>query len=130
LIKIARLELEGMDELLDRVNKMGQRGEEIKKNALNKAADLVKRSMESKAPRSNLNKTHLADNIKVSDIVKNDGFDYIRIGPLESDFYYSIFTELGTRNIPAQHWMAKSVLENKREINRIIKEELERGIGV
>jgi len=128
---MAKLELEGMDALIDKINKLGDKGEDIKKNALARAGERVKSSMEKKAPRSKLAKKHMADHIKVSDIEKEDGVDFIKVGPNKGDnseFYYSKFTEWGTSKIPAQHWAEKSVLENKREINVIIKEELERGL--
>jgi HK97 gp10 family phage protein len=129
---MARIELEGMQELIDRVNKLGSHGTEIKKKALDKAGALVKVSMEQKAPRSELSKKHMADNIQVSDIEKEDGVDYVQIGPNKGDnseFFYSKFTEWGTSKIPAQHWAENSVLENKKKINEVIKEELERGLG-
>jgi HK97 gp10 family phage protein len=128
---LAKIELEGMQELIDRVNKLGTKGEVIKKNTLIKAGTLVKNAMEKKAPRSILNKKHMADNIKMSDIEKENGVDYIKIGPNKGDnseFFYSKFTEWGTSKIPAQHWAENSVLENKKEINEIIVEELKRGL--
>lgn len=128
---MAKIELEGMQELIDRVNKLGEKGEVIKKNTLIKAGTLVKNAMEKKAPRSILNKKHMADNIKMSDIEKENGVDYIKIGPNKGDnseFFYSKFTEWGTTKIPAQHWAENSVLENKKEMNEIIVEELKRGL--
>lgn len=128
---MAKIELEGMQEVIDRVNKLGAKGEIIKKKALDKAGNLVKDSMEKNAPRSSLSKKHMADNIKVSDIEKENGVDFVEIGPNKGDnseFFYSKFSEWGTSSQPAQHWAENSVLENKREINNIIKEELQRGI--
>jgi HK97 gp10 family phage protein len=128
---VAKIELEGMQEVINRVNKLGAKGEIIKKKALDKAGNLVKGSMEKKAPRSSLSKKHMADNIKVSDIEKENGVDFVEIGPNKGDnseFFYSKFSEWGTSSQPAQHWAENSVLENKREINNIIKEELQRGL--
>lgn len=128
---MASIELEGMAELIDKVNKFGARGEVIKKKALDKAGELVKSSMERKAPRSEEAKKHMADNIEVSEIKKEDGVDFVKIGPNKGDnseFYYSKFTEWGTSKIPAQHWAENSLIENKREINQTIKEELKRGL--
>jgi HK97 gp10 family phage protein len=74
----------------------------------------------------------MADNIKVSEIESEDGVDFVKIGPNKGDnseFFYSKFTEWGTSKIPAQHWAENSVLENKKKINEVIKEELERGLG-
>ena len=62
---VAKIDLEGMQELLEKVNKLGLKGEVIKK----------------KAPRSALGKKHMADNIKISDIEKEDGVDFVKIGP-------------------------------------------------
>lgn len=129
---MAKIELEGMQELIDKVNKLGSKGEVIKKHALDKAGNIVKESMEQKAPRSELAKRHMADNIKVSDIEQENGVDFVKIGPNKGDnseFFYSKFSEWGTSKIPAQHWAEKSVLENRKKINDVIKEELERGLG-
>ena len=128
---MAKIELEGMQELIDKVNKLGREGNKIKKAALEKSAAIVKESMEKKAPRSKESKRHMADNIKVSEMENTDGVDYIKIGPDKGDiseFYYSKFTEWGTSKIPAQHWASKSVKENQKKINETIKEELERGL--
>ena len=128
---MAKIELEGMQELIDKVNKLGREGNKIKKAALEKSAAIVKKSMEKKAPRSEESKRHMADNIKVSEMENSNGVDYIKIGPDKGDiseFYYSKFTEWGTSKIPAQHWASKSVKENQKKINETIKEELERGL--
>lgn len=129
---MSKIGLEGMQELIDCVNKLGSKGNEIKQKALSKVGALVKSSMEQKAPRSQLGKKHMADNIQVSEIEKEDGIDFVKIGPNKGDnseFFYSKFTEWGTSKIPAQHWAEKSVVENKKKINEVIKEELERGLS-
>ena len=128
---MAKISLEGIQELIDKVNKLGDKGETIKKSALSKAGDLVKKSMEEKAPRSRDTKKHMADHIKVSKKEKVDGIDFVNIGPTKDDaseFFYSKFTEFGTSKIPAQHWAEKSLKENQREIDNVIREELERGL--
>lgn len=128
---MAKIQLEGMAELIDKVNKLGERSEEIKKKVLDKAGELVKESMEKKAPKSSDVKKHMADNIKVSEINKDNGVDFVMIGPNKGDnseFFYSKFTEWGTSKISAQHWAEKSVIENEKEINNVIKDELQRGL--
>lgn len=128
---MANIELGGMAELIDKVNKLGVKGEAIKKKALDKAGQLVKSSMEKKAPRSKETKKHMADNIEVSEIKRENDVDFVNIGPNKGDnseFFYSKFTEWGTSKISAQHWAENSILENKREINEIIMEELKRGL--
>lgn len=128
---MAKIELEGMQELIDKVNKLGSRGTQIKKNALEKSAAMVKGSMEEKAPRSDSNKKHMADNIQVSEIETANGVDFIQIGPNKGDnseFFYSKFTEWGTSKISAVHWAENSVLENRKKIDETIQNELQRGL--
>jgi len=72
---MAKLELQGMEELIDKVNKLGAKGDEIKKKALDRAGELVKTSMEKKTPRSKNTKRHMADNIKASEMEKENGVD-------------------------------------------------------
>ena len=117
------IELTGLEELIKRVNNLGQRSEFIKRRAIIKAANIIKDSMVGKAPRSSLNKPHLADNINIR--ITDDNTAYI--GP-DDNFDYAKYTNYGTSEIKAMHWLEKSVLENKAEIQRVIKEELERGL--
>lgn len=129
---MARIELEGMQELISKVNKLGAKGTNIKQKSLTRAGKLVKTSMESKAPRSDQSKIHMSDNIAVSDLKQENGVDFVQVGPTKGDnspFFYSKFTEWGTSKIPAQHWAEKSVLENKGPINDVIRNELERGLN-
>jgi len=128
---MAKIELEGMQELIDKVNKLGSKGTQIKKKALEKSAAMVKGSMEEKAPRSDSGKRHMAENIQVSEIETANGVDFIQIGPNKGDnseFFYSKFTEWGTSKIPAVHWAENSVLENKKKIDETIRDELQRGL--
>ncbi|WP_373898827.1 HK97-gp10 family putative phage morphogenesis protein [Haloimpatiens sp. FM7315] len=128
---MAKIELEGMQELIDKVNKLGAKGEIIKKKTLDKAGELVKESMEKKAPMSSLDKKHMADHIKISEVEKENGVDFIEVGPNkgdDSEFFYSKFSEWGSSKQPAQHWAENSILENKKKINEVIAEELKRGL--
>jgi len=117
------LELTGLEDLIKRINNLGDRAEIIKRRAVTKAANIIKESMQSKAPRSDLNKPHLADNIVIK--ISDDNTAYI--GP-DDNFDYAKYTNYGTLEIKAMHWLEKSVLENKSEIQRVIREELERGL--
>ena len=115
---MARIKLEGMEELIDRVNKLGAKGNSIKKNALESSGNLVKNGMEKNAPKSKKNKKHMADNIQMSDIEKQDGLDFIEIGPNKGDnseYFYSKFTEWGTTKISPKHWAQNSIIENEKE---------------
>lgn len=126
---MAKLELVGIEALLERVNKLVAVSDEIKAAALSEAAELVKASMAANAPRSRLSKPHMADYIQISPMEKVNGVESVRIGPIKgggTEFYYSKFTEWGTTKIPAMHWASRSLEENRRKIQAIIRETLER----
>lgn len=128
---MARMTVEGLQELIDNVNKLGVEGKKIKEKALKQSAEKVKNTMKDKAPKSDFDKEHMADNINISDIKSEDGVDYIEIGPNKGDnseFFYSKFTEWGTSKIPAQHWAENSLLENEKDIKNIIIQELQKGL--
>jgi HK97 gp10 family phage protein len=116
-----------LDELINRVNKMGYKEQKIKKVAIEKSAQLIKNAMKKNAPRSNLSKKHMADNINVSGIESNNGVDTVEITP-GSEFDYWKFLEFGTSKIPAQHWAQKSVLESKRNVKNIVLDEIKKGL--
>jgi HK97 gp10 family phage protein len=121
------LDFKDLDKLIENIRRIEKKSSKIKEVSLKKSGDLIKKSMERNVPRSNLNKRHLADNIRVSDVEKNNGVDIVKFSP-ESDFDYWIYTEYGTSNIPAQHWAEKSVLQNKKKVKRIVEDELKRSL--
>jgi HK97 gp10 family phage protein len=121
------LDFKDLDKLIENIRRIEKKSSKIKEVSLKKSGDLIKKSMERNVPRSNLNKRHLADNIRVSDVEKNNGVDIVKFSP-ESDFDYWIYTEYGTSSIPAQHWAEKSVLQNKKKIKRIVEDELKRSL--
>lgn len=47
--------------------------------------------MEKKAPMSSLDKKHMADHIKISEVEKENGVDFIEVGPNKGDDSENIF---------------------------------------
>ena len=64
--------IEGVELIL-----IGYDGEVIDTLKTDSKGEVIKK----KAPRSALGKKHMADNIKISDIEKEDGVDFVKIGP-------------------------------------------------
>jgi len=126
---VADIKLEGIDELISKLGRLGNEGRQIKKDALTQAGEIVARSMKELAPRSKEGNLHMADHIKVSDLTEKNGLSFVNVGPSKGDnssFFYSKFTEWGTSKIPAIHWAEGSLQKNRKKIKDIIYEELKR----
>lgn len=126
---MADIKLEGIDELISKLGKLGAEGRDIKKDALSQAGEIVARSMKELAPRSKEGNLHMADHIKVSDLTEQNGLSYVNVGPSKGDnssFFYSKFTEWGTSKIPAVHWAEGSLQKNRKKIKDVIYGELKR----
>ena len=126
---MADIKLEGIDELISNLGKLGVEGRDIKKDALTQAGEIVARSMKELAPRSKEGNLHMADHIKVSDLTEKNGLSFVNVGPSKGDnssFFYSKFTEWGTSKIKAVHWAEGSLQKNRKKIKDIIFNELKR----
>lgn len=126
---MADIKLEGIDELISKLGKLGDEGRQIKKDALTQAGEIVARCMKELAPRSKDGNIHMADHIKVSDLEEKNGLSYVSVGPSKGDnssFFYSKFTEWGTSKIKAVHWAEGSLQKNRKRIKDIIFDELKR----
>ena len=126
---MADIKLEGIDELISKLGKLGDEEINIKKDALSQAGEIVARSMKELAPRSKDGNVHMADHIKVSDLEEKNGMSYVNVGPSKGDnssFFYSKFTEWGTSKIKAVHWAEGSLQKNRKKIKDIIFDELKR----
>lgn len=96
---MAKIELEGMDELLKELYAIGERvAVRAENKALNQGAGILQAEMSRRAPRSNLSKAHLADNIVKSGVrTSKEGVKHIVVGPAKG-FFYGKFLELGMKS--------------------------------
>lgn len=96
---MAKVELTGMEELLKELYEIGEKVATSAENkALQKGADILQKAVSEMAPRSNLSKAHLADNIVKSGVrTSKEGVKYIVVGPAKG-FFYGKFLELGMKS--------------------------------
>lgn len=130
---MADVRLEGMQELLDQLNKLGDKASRVENQALKAGAEIVQKEAESLAPRSPETKEHLADNIKISGVKTKDGVKFVEIGPTKGDnskFFYGKFLEFGTSKMPAQPFMGPAFEKNKGTIMNAMKQVVKRGLGL
>ncbi|MEH7157472.1 HK97-gp10 family putative phage morphogenesis protein [Neobacillus drentensis] len=120
----AEITFSGMDELLRRLEQLGEQSETVKKKALEEGAEVIRAEIESNAKRSNINHEHMADGI-----ITNIKDDVAVIGP-GAEFYYSHFLEFGTSKMAAQPFMGPSFERKKEEAKEKMAEVIRRELGL
>lgn len=113
---MAKVSLQGLDELMKNLQQLGERASKVENEALRKGAELVQAEASSKAPRSEMNKPHLADNIVISKVKTGEIGKYIEVGPTKGDnspFFYGKFLEWGTSKMAARPFMYPALIQAK-----------------
>ncbi|NBI30737.1 HK97-gp10 family putative phage morphogenesis protein [Chengkuizengella marina] len=108
-------ELTGMKDVLKNLEKMGNQSQEVADEALKAGAEVLRAKMEELAPRSTLNKEHLANHIIIS-AIKDGKLD---VGPKQG-FFYAHFLEFGTSKISPQPFAQPAFESCKDEIQRVM----------
>jgi len=119
------MDVNGMQELMNRLKTMGTIGERIEEKALKAGAEILQREMERRAPRSTFNKRHLAESIILSEVVKGN----IDVGP-HKDFFYTRFLEYGTVNMDAQPFIEPAFLAVRNRIKQVMADVIRRELSL
>lgn len=123
------IQLRGMEELISRLERMGNLAETVKDNALMKGAEHLRQQIQNNAPVGPGRK-HIKDNIIVE---KKD--DRVLVGP-EKSYFYGHFIEFGfynkrvKRQIPARPFMGPAFENNISRIEDKMSEEIKRALNL
>lgn len=123
---MADMKLEGMDELLAEVERLGKAGNRIENAALREAGDAVKTSIQNETPTRS---GKLKASISVSRVKTKGGIKQVEVGP-GPDGYYGKFLEFGTVKMRANPFMSRGYETSKAKAERIIEEEIRKGLGL
>ena len=123
---MADMKLEGMDELLAEIERLGKAGNRIENAALREAGDAVKTSIQNETPTRS---GKLKASISVSRVKTKGGIKQVEVGP-GPDGYYGKFLEFGTVKMKANPFMSRGYETSKGEAERIIEEEIRKGLGL
>jgi len=128
---MANIDFDGFNEILEGLKQLGGRAKETETKMLKKGAEIVQKEASRKAPRSNLSKKHLADNIGISRVLSKNGKKFILVGPSKGDnseFFYGKFIEWGTSKRSAHPFLEPALMDSSEEIlneaKRILREDL------
>ncbi|MFU0800202.1 MAG: HK97 gp10 family phage protein [Xylanivirga thermophila] len=123
---MANMKLEGMENLLNELDKLGQKGSRIENKALKEAGNIVKESIVKEVP---VRTGKLKENITVSNVKSKDGVKKVEVGP-GKDEYYAAFLEFGTTNMNANPFISRGYENSKEEAEKVIVEEIKKGLGL
>lgn len=119
------MELTGVQEVLNQLQmKASQVDGKIKQEATKAGAEIFRQEMAKNAPRSTLNREHLADNIVISET--KDGFE---IGPA-SKFFYAHFLEFGTSKMNPYPFAAPTFENNRVVVAKTMSAVLKARLGL
>lgn len=121
------MKVEGMENLLAEIERLGREGSKIENRALKEAGDAVKTSIQNEAP---IRSGKLKGSITVSRVKSKGGIKQVEVGPEGKDVYYKTFVEFGTVKMKANPFMSRGYESSKGEAERTIEEEIRKGLGL
>lgn len=129
---MSSMELEGMDELIKKIDEMGRKGTRIESQALKKAGEVI--ADEFKRTSAFQDKTgKLREGLKVSGIRSSKGVKHVLVGIQKGDnskVFYGKFLEYGTSKMSAKPFMGPAYESKKKEAEQIIKDEIRKGLNI
>ena len=125
-IRVADMKLEGIENLLAEIEKLGKTGSRIENKALREAGDVVKEAIQKEAP---IRTGKLKESITVSRVKNKDGAKRVEVGP-DKDVFYSRFVEFGTVKMKANPFMARGYETSKENAMETIEKKLKEGLGL
>jgi len=127
---VADIELEGVDEILNKLQQIGNNISRLENKALKNAAQPVLDDAKS-SNAFNDRSGNLRKNLKISSIKSKEGMKYVLVGIDKSDnskIYYGKFLEFGTSKMSARPFMQPAYEKNKDNIQKNIAETLKEGL--
>ncbi len=125
---MAKIELEGMQELLDNLQQLGQKATRIENQALIKAAEPILTDAVQNAPE----KTGKGKRgLKISRPRKQGEEKYVLVGIDRGDIseiFYMKFHEFGTSKMKARPFLGPAYEKNRNKAVEIIRDEIRRGL--
>jgi HK97 gp10 family phage protein len=123
---VADMKIDGMENLLAEIEKLGKAGSKIENRALKEAGDVVKEFIVKEVP---VRTGKLKQSITVSNVKTKDGVKRVEVGP-DKDGYYGKFVEFGTVKMKANPFMSRGYETSKEEAMSIIEKNLKEGLGL
>jgi len=121
------VKFDGMDELLRKIEELGQKGSRIENTALKMAGEYLAKEMKQEAP---VQTGELSYSIEVSNVKQKQGQKYVEVGPNKKTNWRAKFLEFGTSKMRANPFMSRAYEKNKDKVQEIIAQKLKEGLGL
>lgn len=126
---MTEVKLEGVEQMLESIrSKLSSGVMRVENQGLRAAGEILADAQREKVKRSDIEHTHIQDDIKVSNVRRGDGIRYITVGPGKKTAWRARFLEDGTRNMPAQPFIYPAAHENKALIAQLLASYYRRGM--
>lgn len=124
------IELEGVGELLAKLESMGLNVSKIEAGALKAAAEPIAQDMKSLVNVSDKDHRHIKNDIEISGVKTLEGIKYLTIGPGKATNWRAKFLEWGTSKMAAAPFVQPAGEQNKDTTSNIIAEKIKEGMGI
>lgn len=122
------LEIDGMDKIRKRINELGRKGSRIQNAAIKQGGQILADTMYKEVSVSDINHTHIRDDIVVSEVKRIKGIPHVQVGPSKETAWRAHFLEFGTVYMPPNPFMLRSVRLSKESVQAKLRSELKRGL--
>jgi len=125
---MADIKLDGADEIINKLQRIGTNISRLENKALKNAAEPVVSDAKANTP---VRTGNLKRGLKISGIKTKEGIKYVLVGVDKSDsseIFYGKFVEFGTSKMSARPFLGPAYEKNKKEIVEIIKNTLKEGL--
>lgn len=123
---MAKMELEGVEELLSELGKLGDQSKRVENKALREAGSVVEDAIKNEVP---VRTGDLKRDISASGIKTKDGIKHVEVGP-KKESWRAKFVEFGTVKMGANPFMGRGYEKSKNEAMNKISEEIRKGLGL
>ena len=121
---MSELQIEGMDELLDKLSQIESNVTLSIDGTLKEAGNNVKDEMQRLVKVSNINHKHIRDDIQVTKIKGQGSNKYIEIAPGKDTNWRAKFLEFGTVKMSAKPFMEPAHINTKKDNSELIKKRI------
>ena len=118
------MELVGVDELLKQIEELGRKGASVENKALKQAGEFIADETRKEVP---VDTGNLRDSIEVSHIKRGENAKYVHV---YTDLPYGWMLEFGTWKMNANPFMGRAYASNYWKAQKIIMNELRKGLGL
>ncbi|APM39872.1 HK97-gp10 family putative phage morphogenesis protein [Clostridium kluyveri] len=125
---MADIELTGVDEILNKLQRIGANISRLENKALKNAAEPVLQDAKANVP---VRTGKLKKGLKITNVKKKEGVKYILVGVDRGDnseIFYGKFVEFGTSKMSARPFLQPAYEKNKDTIQKTIADTLKEGL--